>query len=1407
MKKHFSYCNWILLLSTILLANSYAANGQASLVLNGGVVNITQGAYLVVDNPAANAITRNSGYITSEGENNRIKWNIGTTAATYTVPWGYSASYIPLTFTTASATGSGYFLFSTYHTGWQNSAQLPTGVINMNGTLGTDHSSFEADRFWKISGQGYTTKPLLSNVVFTYPDAEYQVPNNTITESRLVAKSYNSSNSWNSNLFSSTDNTTNNTVIVSSVGLTDFNDWWVLGTKGKSLYWIAPLSSTSNLSANWSNTPGGTGNAGVPTVEDAAIFDGTKDGNCVMNADLVANSLQISSGYSGIITQGANKITIGNAATFSGGLFLGGTSKISVAGPFTVSGTSFVSTSDTLELKSDYTVSSGSFLHNSGTVKFSGVNGSTQNVNGAVLSDFNNITITNTAASPGVSVESNQNINGVLTLRSNVIFDADGSSNSAIFKLISTGDSLTQDASVAILPTGAQITGKVTVQRFMTKEGANNGRIYRYISSPVQNATVADIQNEIPITGPFTGSSTCSGCSGQSMFAYDETVITDTDHNGIANLDDGFVNFPATSNTETLVPGKGYAMFVRGNLLSSTLWDVHGPVNAGNVTSISLPVAYTSSGQIANDGWNLVGNPFPATIDWNAPGGWTKTNLDASIYITDNGQATRKVATWNGVVGTNGGSQYIAMAQGFWTKANGNGTPSLSANENVKSTGRQTTFFRVAAPKDLLRITMTQGSTSDEAVINFRTDATPGFDHDADALKWKNQSFNFSTISSTNDALAINSWSSLMCTTAIKANVTDAKVGHYNLTFSGLDSFSDSVSLVLNDQFINKSVAITNNYKYAFDITTDPNSLGGARFVLTFNKIAPSVSIHANSKTLTIDYKSNIQWYLNDQLIVGATMPSITPMNSGTYGVVVSTNGCELKGSFPFVMAPLSPKSLQITMAQGATLDNAMINFRSYGTPGLDSDWDNLKLKGPSFNLSTLSADNNSLAVNTWPLLICDTGIKMNITDALPGIYTLTFSGLDSFSDSVSLVLNDQFTNKSFAITNNYKYAFDVTADPNSLGGARFVLTFNKIAPSVTIRATTKTLSIDYKNNVQWYLNDQLIAGATMPSITPTSSGTYSVIVTTGGCQLKGSIPFVMAPVKPYSLQITMAQGAVLDNTSINFRSYGTSGLDPQWDTLKLKGPSFNLSTLSTSDNLLRINTWSLLVCNTDIKVNIFHALPGHYTLTFSGLDSFSDSVSLVLNDQFTKQLVTVTNNLQYPFDISTDPNSSGSSRFLLMFKKTAPPVMIYDVNSTLTIDYKKNIQWYLNDQVIQGATLSSITPNSSGTYKVVVNQEGCELTGSTEYIVTATEAKSLLRGINIFPNPVTNEVFITAETGSIESVVVLNILGEVLGDIQIKDEQGHQSGSFVLKDNPSGLYLLRIVAGGYVYTKKIIKN
>ena len=165
---------------------------QARLVLNnGGIVNITNSAFVVIDNPNSNAITRNtSGHIISEGEFNRVKWNIGTTAGSYVVPFGIGAAeYLPVSFTTASAVGAtGNLTFAMYPVGsWLNTSNLPTGVTNFVNNYGANNSAFAVDRFWRIEPTNYTTKPALTNLLFTYRDIEHSVASNAITESNLIA--------------------------------------------------------------------------------------------------------------------------------------------------------------------------------------------------------------------------------------------------------------------------------------------------------------------------------------------------------------------------------------------------------------------------------------------------------------------------------------------------------------------------------------------------------------------------------------------------------------------------------------------------------------------------------------------------------------------------------------------------------------------------------------------------------------------------------------------------------------------------------------------------------------------------------------------------------------------------------------------------------------------------------------------------------------------------------------------------------------------------------------------------------------------------------------------------------------------------------------------------------------------
>jgi hypothetical protein len=1041
---------------------------QGRLILNGAKINIAQGATVVIDNPAANAVTRLSGHIISEGENNILQWNIGTATGNYTVPWGYgNTNYLPLSFTLAAGAGSGSFRFSTYHTGWQNSTQLPGGITTFNNASGSDKSVLTTDRFWQIHAQNYTAAPALSTVIFTYLDTEFSSPNIATIENALTAQRWNDNvSSWLDYAPASSVDVAANTVTLSSVDASNLYPWWVV-TYIPDRHWVAATASNWNDPMNWSTTPGGTGGAGVPASFDDVFFDDVRDASFTLDSDATMESLTLETGYTGTFTQGANTLTINGDATFQSGTFSGGTSDITVAGDFTLTGASFTSTSATLDLKSDFTFTSGTFAHNNGTVAFSGT-GSTQNIGGSAVTNFKNITVTNTAATPGASIQSNQNLEGTLTLAGNVIMDADGSGNTSIFTLRSTGDNPTQDAAIAILPPGAQVTGNVTVQRYMTKEGANSAKIYRYISSPVQNASVADIQNEIPVTGPFAGANTCSGCgTGQSMFSYNESIITDADGSGTADLNDGYTNFPSASNTEVQAPGKGYALYVRGNILSSTLWDVRGIINAGNITPVSIPVTFTSSGNTANDGWNLVGNPFPSTIDWSATSGWTKTNLDATVYIRDNGNAATQVATWNGVTGTNGGSRYIATGQGFWVKATGAGAPVLQATENVKAAGTQTTFFRQKSLEDLLRITLVKGTVKDDAVIHFREDATPGFDHHADALKLPNGTLNLSTLMTNGTSLAINSMPSLDCQSEIRLTIAKPAAGNYRFDFSEYESFANTTSITLTDNFTHTTVDIRNG-SYDFTVTTAPASYGADRFKIAVVSQPPATNF----------------------------LVSAADVCEGTDAILQLTNtqdGAKYVALFEDNI--ISPT----VIGKGNTI--SIVVPGEHIQPGRDS----ITVKAMMPGCSSTVLKNIALNVEE----------KFNITatesgkHCKEGAVTLKASGArengyynwyesKSSTEPIANQHDSSFTTPPLATSTTYYVAV-----ANALGceGLRSAVSAEIVQfEDIQIIESGDSLKSTYTNGNQWYFNHELIFQATQQSLKPDQSGTYSVETTIDGC-------------------------------------------------------------------------------------------------------------------------------------------------------------------------------------------------------------------------------------------------------------------------------------------------------------------
>lgn len=437
----------------------------------------------------------------------------------------------------------------------------------------------------------------------------------------------------------------------------------------------------------------------------------TANGSVNLNQDIIINgSFNINSGT---FTNGAFTITMDETGNWNdnAGIFNPGTGTVIFDGNTTVGGTTtpafgiiLVNSGATVTLPfgnvtvtGNITVQSGAtFNANNGTISLTGATLQTISANGAT---FHNLAVNKLGASD-VLLSSPLGVTGHISIQTSGI---DITSNGNL-TLRSISDGTIGTGSIGALPGTANVIGDVTVERFHSAEGPVN----RYISSPVTNARVIDLQDDFPITGNFTGTSyPCTGClnNGSSLKYYDEPTL------GAFNK--GYLGYPAAAsvNTVPLVVGRGYLAYMwRG--ASTVTWDVTGPINKG---PISFPISSTpSSPPDPNaDGWNLVGNPYPASIDWDNASGWTKTNMANTIYVWDDPAGVFR--TWNGTTGdlANG---VIANCQSFWVYAN-NASAALSINEQAKTTVTGAFYRRQEFAYPTLKFSITQGSRTDNSFL------------------------------------------------------------------------------------------------------------------------------------------------------------------------------------------------------------------------------------------------------------------------------------------------------------------------------------------------------------------------------------------------------------------------------------------------------------------------------------------------------------------------------------------------------------------------------------------------------------------------------------------------------------------------------------------------------------------
>jgi hypothetical protein len=187
---------------------------------------------------------------------------------------------------------------------------------------------------------------------------------------------------------------------------------------------------------------------------------------------------------------------------------------------------------------------------------------------------------------------------------------------------------------------------------------------------------------------------------------------------------------------------KGYTVFYDRNPTIIFDRNISGNFNTGD---ISLNLTYTGIGDESspiNRGWNFVGNPYPAYLDWDNSG-WTKTNIHNSIYFWNGTNYSYYVSDGEGQdngIGINNGTNIIPPMQGYFVKVAGDDnfdyTGTLITPESAR-TKISHPYYKNGenSETNIIRLLVSGMENTDETAIRFLANSSSGFDPMYDAYK------------------------------------------------------------------------------------------------------------------------------------------------------------------------------------------------------------------------------------------------------------------------------------------------------------------------------------------------------------------------------------------------------------------------------------------------------------------------------------------------------------------------------------------------------------------------------------------------------------------------------------------------------------------------------------------------
>jgi len=547
------------------------------------------------------------------------------------------------------------------------------------------------------------------------------------------------------------------------------------------------------------------------------------------------------------------------------------------------------------------------------------------------------------------------------------------------------------------------------------------------------------------------------------------------------------------------------------------------------------------------------------------------------------------------------------------------------------------------------------------------------------------------------------------------------------------------------------------------------------------------------------------QWYKNGAAISGATNSTYTATSAGTYKVVVTDhNGCT-DTSADVVVVSVPDPDVSVTPTGGELNCNVSSVLLTASVTGGETPYTYQWYKNGAAITGATNSTYSATSAGTYKVVVTDhngctdTSADVVVTSVPDPDVSVTPTSGELNCNVASVLLTASVTGGETPYTYQwYKNGAAISGATNSTYSATSAGTYKVVVtdhngctdtsadvvvtsvpdPDVSVTPTGGELNCNVSSvlltasvtggetpyTYQWYKNGTAISGATNSTYTATSAGTYKVIVTDHNGCTDTSADVAVTSVPDPDVSVTPTGGELNCNvSSVLLTASVTGGESPYTYKWYKNGAAISGATNSTY-SATSAGTYKVIVTDhngctdTSADVVVTSVPDPDVSVTPTGGELNCNVSSVLLTASVTggetpytyqwykngtaisgatNSTYTATSAGTYKVIVTDHNGCTDTSADVVVVSVPDPDVSVTPTSGTLTCTVRQLLltasvtggkgpytyQWYKNGVAITGATNSTYSATSAGTYKVIVtDHNGCTDTSADVVVVSVPD-------------------------------------------------------------------------------------